>query len=322
MVAGGSVVSAAFILVAAWWYFYPSENNSVGTSLSLLADLVPMMLAVIGIIMSYKTPTKEHHNRTTIILFCAGLVGTAIVSLNRIRNDAAHKSEMDGLNGKLQSVGTQNAQILNSFVNRNPSKPAASGPSENVRTSESTRRKNILMALRNEYVISHENVSAGIIAGTEQPPNDWVNTRLKQLGEKWTVSEPEAPSVDGPPAPVYGNLADRANGLANDLDWFVAHRETAYKTYDIYKAHTPQSEMEFMRSNDAEYHSMLAERVIAIHKEFADLHFQDLRLDEILEEDGDFQREKKERPSSPFTLQLPEFSEMAMRFRWLAAKLK
>ena len=194
VVASSGVGLGTIILLTKWLYEYRTTPVA-GAVLASLADIVPMAVAVVGIVMSYRTPTKEHHFRTTLILISAGLLGTGILTLNRFRNDAIHKVEMDGVNGKLQAVGLQNSQILNGLVAAKPSAPEKSAPSETVQTSETTRRKNILTTLRNEYILSHDNVSPGLIAGTEQLPADWVNLRLRQLGEKWTVTSPSPADI-------------------------------------------------------------------------------------------------------------------------------
>ena len=79
-----------------------------------------------------------------------------------------------------------------------PKKSRGSNPGqslENAHTTEATRRQNVLVTLRNEYILSHDNLSPALIAGTEQPPPDWVNSRLRQLGEKWTVNVPSPADV-------------------------------------------------------------------------------------------------------------------------------
>jgi hypothetical protein len=75
---------------------------------------------------------------------------------------------------------------LNSLHAQAPPQPVA--PKTPAKPTEATRRKSILASLRNEYILSHKVISPGLLAGTEQPPNTWVNTRLKELGEHWTVS--------------------------------------------------------------------------------------------------------------------------------------
>jgi hypothetical protein len=190
VIAGGGLGSGIVILWAKWLYVYRA-GPVAGAILSILADLVPMAVAIVGIIMSYRTPTREHHFRVTLILVFTGLFGTGILTLNRIRNDAIHKSEMADVNGKLQTVGIQNTQILNGLVGAKPT-----GGAETEQTSEATRRKSVLTALRNEYILTHDNLSPALIAGTDQPPADWINSRLKQLGEKWTVSTPSPADIE------------------------------------------------------------------------------------------------------------------------------
>lgn len=161
--------------------------------LPLLADLVPLLIAVVGIVMSYRQPRKETHLMATVVLICAGLAGTAIISWNRIRTEHAHKMETKDLNDKLdrqgrkiESVGDQNAAILKQALSTPGSSPQA-GSADNPQL---LKRKNVLALLRNEYILSHENISPGLLAGTEFPPADWMNRRLRQLGEKWTFVRP------------------------------------------------------------------------------------------------------------------------------------
>ncbi|MGA8013261.1 MAG: hypothetical protein WB949_12605 [Candidatus Acidiferrales bacterium] len=193
VVASVGLAAGALAVLTKWLYVHPT-NPAAGTVLSLLSDFVPMAIAMVGIIMSYLTPKKEHHLRTTLILVVAGLCGTGVMSLNRTRNDAVHRSEMDGLNAKLQSVGVQNAQILNGFVTAKPLSEPASEPAR-AEPTESSRRRNVLALLRNEYILSNDNLSPALIAGTDQLPAEWLNTRLKQLGEKWTVRVPEPADI-------------------------------------------------------------------------------------------------------------------------------
>lgn len=221
IVAAGVLVGGSIILIAKWLYTHPS-NPAGGAALSLLSDFVPMAIATVGIIMSYRTPKKEHHFLSTIILIIAGLCGTGIMSLTRIRNEAVHKSEMGGLNQKLQSVGIQNTQILNGIV---AGKSTTSPPAPQV--TEAERRRSILALLRNEYILSHDNLSPALVAGTEQPPADWVNLRLKQLREKWSTAEQEKPKPDVSLRFVYPKEPDliiinRSDSIARDIKWGAA----------------------------------------------------------------------------------------------------
>jgi hypothetical protein len=74
-------------------------------SLPVLADLMPILLAVAGIIMSFVQPKKESHIVTTLVLIVLGLVGTAVMTTARRRGESDHRAEIKGLNEKLDAVG-------------------------------------------------------------------------------------------------------------------------------------------------------------------------------------------------------------------------
>lgn len=50
---------------------------------------------------------------------------------------------------------------------------------------EAMRRQQLIARLRNEYILSHDGISAGLMAGTEPVPKQWIEQRLKQMGEAW-----------------------------------------------------------------------------------------------------------------------------------------
>lgn len=181
-IAASGLVGGAAVLVGKWLYINPTSPAG-GASLSLVADFVPMAIALVGIVMSYRTPKKEHHFRTTVILILAGLAGTGIMSWTRLNNERAHREEVNGLNTKLRSVADQNTKILDGFALTKPAAPLSVAP----KPTEASRRRNILALLRNEYILSHSSVDPSLLAGTVQPPTEWVNHRLKQLGETWSV---------------------------------------------------------------------------------------------------------------------------------------
>jgi hypothetical protein len=51
--------------------------------------------------------------------------------------------------------------------------------------AEQARRRQLLVRLRNEYVLSHDGLTAEMLAGTAPLPKEWVDNRLMQLGESW-----------------------------------------------------------------------------------------------------------------------------------------
>jgi hypothetical protein len=70
--------------------------------------------------------------------------------------------------------------------------------------------------LGREYILSHDQLSPALIAGIEEPPANWINQRLAQLGEKWTVGTAAqkisfAPKNEGPRA-REGAITQKSEG--------------------------------------------------------------------------------------------------------------
>jgi len=57
--------------------------------------------------------------------------------------------------------------------------------------TEKQRRRAILGMLRQKYMLSHDGLSPGLIAGLEPLPKEWVERELKAMGEAWTPDEHE-----------------------------------------------------------------------------------------------------------------------------------
>jgi len=165
---GVIIISSIFI-----WHHY-----GTGKSLPVLADITPILLAIVGIIMSYIQPRRESHFVTTVVLVLAGLGGSAVLSLNRIRDDASHLSEMSGLDNKIDAVQRQNTILENFLLS---AKSAG-------KISEVDRRRGIETVLRNDYILSHNPIDPQILAGNKMPPDEWMNRRLREMGENWQVA--------------------------------------------------------------------------------------------------------------------------------------
>jgi TIR domain len=61
----------------------------------------------------------------------------------------------------------------------------------------------ILANLRKLYVLSHDNISPGVMAGTEPLPKEWVEKQLEKMGETWRQDK------------YYVNLDDDLNRAAS-----------------------------------------------------------------------------------------------------------
>jgi hypothetical protein len=123
--------------------------------------------------------------------FTFGLAAIIINAVNREEEEHA-KGELQATianqNVKFDRLNDSNGQILNYFVS-----------GKNL--SESERRENIEKSLRNEYILSHDPIDPEVLAGNKMPPDDWMNARLTQLGEKWKVVSPPQRAYSVPLAP-------------------------------------------------------------------------------------------------------------------------
>jgi hypothetical protein len=223
------VLALIIIAIALWTHF------GTAASLPVLADMMPILLAIAGIILSYVPPKKETHIFTTMLLIVFGLAGSAVMTTARLRSEGDHRREVKGLNDKLDAVGTQNTHLANVLL-------GAKGT-----VTEAQRRAGIETTLRNKYILSHDPIDPEILAGNKMPPAAWVNDQLKSLGEEWTVS-PEKSNTT-PTAPIRSYLIFEDNprfaGSAGAVPGAVAIEGANYRVGDPlgfnvhYKANGP-----------------------------------------------------------------------------------
>jgi hypothetical protein len=207
--------------------------------LFFLFDSFPIALALIGIIISYHPPkSRAVKVIVTIGLLLVAAGGCAALLTFHVRNEQAHVTEVAQLNAKLDAQSSKidaynrsNEHILNRLT-----KPSARSNLSTPGQKEIIRRQKILATLRNEYVLSHDNVSPAIMSGIQSPPADWVNQRLKALGEKWTIAEQyQAPSLP-PEVQCSMNVADCSNqDIKNKVSQIADALDAAYAKYAEYQ---------------------------------------------------------------------------------------
>ncbi len=141
-----------------------------------LIDIAPViltiLLAVAGMIASVvpQSPASRVIWISIFILLGAGAVAVTVVHQQRAREQSAQ------LRTKLEAVHSDIVAILEQ-QKRNQGRT----------TTEQDRRDRILQLLRQEYILSHDNISPAMMAGLEMPPADWLNRRLHELGEGWAI---------------------------------------------------------------------------------------------------------------------------------------
>ncbi len=157
---------------------------------------VPIIFAAFGDHYAAEAMKGQSRKRVVRLFFWTGGILAAWMALHvEAKTENEHTHEVTDLTEKINAVQRQNTDILSRLV-RAPADPT---------TAEAQRHEAILTLLRHEWILSHKSVSPGLLAGTEQPPSDWVNQRLKELGEDWSLEDKSKP-------------ADHSERLGDDLE--------------------------------------------------------------------------------------------------------
>jgi hypothetical protein len=188
-----------FINWRRWWHRVPETLSRVGNAgiifaqvhprlgatlqflLDAVSDAVPLLLALAG--LGYCMPDLikkiEGSKRARISIMCVFVAFAITVVVVNAINRTAQDQDKQKLNEKIGVVQDQNNSILTTLTR----------PNETGKISEIDRKQNIEKVLRNEYILSHNPIDQKMLAGTKMPPDVWMNERLRQLGERWTVTD-------------------------------------------------------------------------------------------------------------------------------------
>jgi hypothetical protein len=194
-------------------YGIQATKNTKSTILGMLSHLLSFFLigavqvlnALWGGIVSVKSlppgEKKRLHQGVFVALGVLGLVLTFWAGMQGYQTEKesiAKQEKTDAVQNEIVSLLhelgkakelTLAEQMEHAPVSDKPQKKVkAVGLQPITSEQEIARRQGLLTALRNEYILSHDGISPALMAGTEQPPSDWVNKRLRELGENWTVS--------------------------------------------------------------------------------------------------------------------------------------
>jgi hypothetical protein len=166
-----------FVLSWAQVHGHPILARTIHIAKDITPDalIILMTLAGLGYLMPDAVKKIEESKPLRVALAVVFLVFAALtIVLNEV-DRIEKEGRQQEFSGTLKTVASQNAEILQDVV-------------ANKDMPEVERRKHILGLLRNEYVLSHSSVPAGILSGDEPLPADWTNQRLRELGQSWTVS--------------------------------------------------------------------------------------------------------------------------------------
>jgi hypothetical protein len=192
----GAIVAIVFI------FFWSHEKTyifsiSKMTWLKVLAyGIIPLGLSLVGAHYAVEV-VKEKRAKTMAryAFYFAGVCCCVLILFIETKTDSDHKTEKDGLNQRLEAIQANGEKEL-AYL----SKPQTPPP---VRSNPEQAKRRILTLLTNEYITMHDPISADILSGKESPPIDWINKRLKELGQNWSVmsSGGPQPQILAPPNP-------------------------------------------------------------------------------------------------------------------------
>jgi hypothetical protein len=175
------IIALAFVALHYRRFIHPPKTELdtwidvlLGT---LLLAIVPFAMAAYGgHIAAEGIQDSKRQKNIKLRFWGACVIGVLLAFVQQyrsVRQDAATKlktSQVEGaILGQLQSLHDQGKVLSPEQV-------------------EVKRREDILSMLRGQYILQHQNLSAGIIEGREPLPSDWVNARLNDLKEIWSVT--------------------------------------------------------------------------------------------------------------------------------------
>ena len=168
------------------WQQLPTKNTWIDILLGTFnLAVVPFAMAAYGGHVAAESIEDLERRRTVKLKFwaiCLVGVGLAFVQQYRsVTQDAASKSK----------TGQVEGAILGQLQNLHEK-----GRTTSPEQAETKRREDIMSMLRGQYILQHDNLPSGILEGTAPLPSEWINKRLHDLGELWTVSK--EPPRQGP----------------------------------------------------------------------------------------------------------------------------
>src|ERR1017187_10372704 len=158
---------------------HPHLARILHVFLDAVPDAVPLFLGLAGLV--YLMPdlarkieeSKQLRAGVAIICIFFMLLAIAVNAINREEQQNKSNNQDD----RLYAVEISNGQILKAVLN----------PS--LDESEIEKHRHIEELLRNKYILTHKDISPGILAGTAWPPTEWMNAELANEHISWKFSE-------------------------------------------------------------------------------------------------------------------------------------
>jgi preprotein translocase subunit SecG len=206
-------------------------------AINSIPDVTVFLLAIAGLVyLMPKLVKRIETNKVlrrlvaiAVILFCIfAIIVNAINREAQDRKDEEHtKAERDN-SGRVYQVQSSLSELQTSLLQSKGT------------MSEVDRRRHILQTLRDEYVLSHKSAPISMIAGNEYPPAEWMNEKLRQLGEAWQYISPEDKLKPPSTPPAQPPAAELVVATGNDMSENLSYQYKAgYSWIDEAKNCTP-----------------------------------------------------------------------------------
>jgi hypothetical protein len=140
-------------------------------------DLTSALLALAG--LSYLMPDLALKLQRRKLLRCFLMSFLVLFAIFATVLNAIHRKEQDHMQEtQSKKEDAERASITGIEHDLSP---------QVAKLTEPARREHLMAALRDEYIATHDQVNPEVVAGTRMPPDDWLDQRLRQLGERWSV---------------------------------------------------------------------------------------------------------------------------------------
>jgi hypothetical protein len=151
-------------------------------ALAIGGFLVQCGLAFLGLKLS-----KWKHKLAFGSLVIVGAVVTGVAVKRGVDTSTRLETPLKKIEAELQDLHSAAPKHYEVGLNEDLRTGKSTSTVHLISDAEYQRRHKVLNALRIEYILSHHNVPPRVLAGIEWPPLEWINRRLAELKEPWTV---------------------------------------------------------------------------------------------------------------------------------------
>lgn len=199
----------------------------------ILVAFVPIGLGFIGAYLALDVMEKSRKRTfilvTIVLMTITGICCGVLVEHATAVSDGKKDGENAELKQKVEKVSEGNDTLLKALVRTTPLTPAE-------------RMQKIEESLRSEYITSTKTADPLIVAGKAYPPADWMNARLRELGENWTFSSQEL-GINARPHDARSYLILDPSRLQtagqSHPGWFVAGDNIAFNFFTTVTGQNP-----------------------------------------------------------------------------------